>query len=109
MLYLRSRNRCQVFTLRLPQKIHDQLVNQGSTGHVVLPQVRSSIRGYITGSLRNERNYFYFERFDQDHRFDRRPFFITPPYRPARLGLPVVLSTGEIVIKSVLAHPKLCF
>ncbi|KAJ4916411.1 E3 ubiquitin-protein ligase ATL15 [Raphanus sativus] len=69
------------FTLRLPQEIHDQLVNQGSKGPVALPQVRSSIRGYRTGSLGNERNYFYFERFDQDGRFDRRPFSITPPYR----------------------------
>ncbi|CAN8291891.1 unnamed protein product [Cochlearia groenlandica] len=69
------------YTLRLPQEIHDQLVKQVSKGHVALPQERSSIRGYRTGSLGTERNYFYFERFDQDGRFDRRPFSITPPYR----------------------------
>ncbi|CAN7078067.1 unnamed protein product [Brassica oleracea var. botrytis] len=68
------------FTLRLPQEIHDQLVNQESKGHIALPQVRSSIRGYRTGSLGTERNYFYFERFDQDGRLHRRPFSITPPY-----------------------------
>ncbi|KAL1225814.1 E3 ubiquitin-protein ligase ATL15 [Cardamine amara subsp. amara] len=71
------------FTLRLPQEIHDQLVNsslgnQGSKGHVALPQVRSSVRGYRTGSLGDERNYFNFDRFDQDDRFDRRPFSLTP-------------------------------
>ncbi|CDY25739.1 BnaA07g10430D [Brassica napus] len=68
------------FKLRLPQEIHDQLVNQESKGHIALPQVRSSIRGYRTGSLGNERNYFYFEQFDQDGRLHRRPFSITPPY-----------------------------
>ncbi|WZZ72435.1 hypothetical protein YC2023_083805 [Brassica napus] len=68
------------FTLRLPQEIHDQLANQESKGHIALPQVRSSIRGYRTGSLGTERNYFYFERFDQDGRLHRRPFSITPPY-----------------------------
>ncbi|KAF8109927.1 hypothetical protein N665_0089s0046 [Sinapis alba] len=68
------------FTLRLPQEIHDQLVNQGLKDHVALPQVRSAMRGYRTGSLESERNYFYFERFDKVGRFDRRPFSITPPY-----------------------------
>ncbi|KAG2320986.1 hypothetical protein Bca4012_055994 [Brassica carinata] len=68
------------FTLRLPQEIHDQLVNQGLKDQVALPQARSALRGYRAGSLGSERNYFYFERFDQDGRFDRRPFSITPPY-----------------------------
>ncbi|ESQ34546.1 hypothetical protein EUTSA_v10007970mg [Eutrema salsugineum] len=76
------------FTLRLPQEMHDQLVNQRSKGHVALPQARSSIRGYRTGSLGTERNYFYFERFDQDGRFDRRPFSITPPYRTGPIQSP---------------------
>ncbi|CAH2033623.1 unnamed protein product [Thlaspi arvense] len=83
------------FTLRLPQEIHDQLVSQGSKGHVALPQERSSIQGYRTGSLGTERNYFYFERFDQDGRFDRRPFSMTPPYRTGSIQSPVIDGNGN--------------
>ncbi|CAH8306794.1 unnamed protein product [Eruca vesicaria subsp. sativa] len=91
------------FTLRLPQEIHDQLVNQG---HVVLPQVRSSIRGYRTGSLGNERNYFYFERFDQDHRFDRRPFSITPPFRTSSIRSPNGVINGGDSYQERAGTPK---
>ncbi|VVA92198.1 unnamed protein product [Arabis nemorensis] len=76
------------FTLRLPQEIHDQLMNQGSKGNVALPQVRSSLEGYRTGSLGTEKNYFYFERFDKHGRLDRRPFSITPPYRTGSIQSP---------------------
>ncbi|CAA7027246.1 unnamed protein product [Microthlaspi erraticum] len=83
------------FTLRLPQDVHDQLVSQESKSHVALPHVRSPIRGFRTGSLGNERNYFYFERFDQDGRLDRRPFSITPPYRTGSIRSPdVVIDSG---------------
>lgn len=75
------------FTLRLPQDIHNKLVNPSlSKGHVALPQLMSSTRGYRTGSLGTERNYFYCERFDQDGRLDRRPFSITPPYRTCSIN-----------------------
>lgn len=76
------------FTLRLPQDIHNKLVKNPrlSKGHVALPQVMSSARGYRTGSLGTERNYFYYERFDQDGRLDRRPFSITPPYRTGSIN-----------------------
>lgn len=83
------------FTLRLPQEIHDQLTKEGSTGNVALPQVRSSIRGYRTGSLGTERNYFYFERFDQNGRLDRRPFSITPPYRTGSTQSPDGVIEGD--------------
>ncbi|KAL0795257.1 hypothetical protein Bca101_066634 [Brassica carinata] len=94
------------FTLRLPQEIHDQLVNQGPKGHVALPQVRSSIRGYRTGSLGNERNYFYFERYDQDGRFDRRPFSITPPYRTGLIRSPSGVINGGDGYQERAATPK---
>ncbi|KAG7589846.1 Zinc finger RING-type [Arabidopsis suecica] len=75
------------FTLKLPQDIHNKLVNPSlSKSHVVLPHVMSSARGYRTGSLGSERNYFYYERFDQDGRLDRRPFSITPPYRTGSIN-----------------------
>ncbi|EOA36747.1 hypothetical protein CARUB_v10012585mg [Capsella rubella] len=87
------------FTLRLPQEIHDQLVNSSlgnheSKDHVALPPARSSVRGYRTGSLGTERNYFYFERFDQDGRFDRRPFSITPPYHTSSIRSPDGIMDG---------------
>ncbi|VVA95012.1 unnamed protein product [Arabis nemorensis] len=76
------------FTLRLPEDIHNKLVKNRSLskGHVVLPQVMSSARGYRTGSLGSDKNYFYYERFDQDGRLDRRPFSITPPYRTGSIN-----------------------
>ncbi|KFK41641.1 hypothetical protein AALP_AA2G154100 [Arabis alpina] len=76
------------FTLRLPEDIHNKLVKNPSLskGHVALPQVMSSARGYRTGSLGSDKNYFYYERFDQDGRFDRRPFSITPPYRTGSIN-----------------------
>ncbi|CAA7052432.1 unnamed protein product [Microthlaspi erraticum] len=74
------------FTLRLPQDLHNKLVNPTlSKGHVAFPQVMSSARGYRTGSLETDTNYFYYERFDQDGRLDRRPFSITPPYRTSSI------------------------
>uniref|UniRef100_A0A1J3GI66 RING-type E3 ubiquitin transferase n=1 Tax=Noccaea caerulescens TaxID=107243 RepID=A0A1J3GI66_NOCCA len=74
------------FTLRLPQNLHNKLVNPSlSKGHVAFPQVMSSARGYRTGSLETDTNYFYYERFDQDGRLDRRPFSITPPYRTSSI------------------------
>ncbi|XP_010535271.1 PREDICTED: RING-H2 finger protein ATL11-like [Tarenaya hassleriana] len=76
------------FTLRLPQEVHDQLVCSSSKSNVVLPQARSSVRGYRSGSLGSERNYFYYERFDEDGRLGRRPFSITPPYRTGSLHSP---------------------
>ncbi|XP_033131925.1 RING-H2 finger protein ATL11 [Brassica rapa] len=76
------------FTLRLPENIHNKLVNPSlSKSHVELPQVMSSARGYRTGGLETDRNYFYYERFDdQDGRLDRRPFSITPPYRTCSIN-----------------------
>ncbi|KAJ4884395.1 RING-H2 finger protein ATL11 [Raphanus sativus] len=76
------------FTLRLPQNIHSNLVNPNlSKSHVALPQVMSSARGYRTGGLETDRNYFYYERFDdQDGQLDRRPFSITPPYRTCSIN-----------------------
>ncbi|KAL1214475.1 RING-H2 finger protein ATL11 [Cardamine amara subsp. amara] len=75
------------FTLRLPQDIHNKLVNPShSKSHVALPQVMSSTRGYRTGSLGSETNYFYYEQFDKDGRLDRRPFSITPPYRTGSIN-----------------------
>ncbi|KAH0919379.1 hypothetical protein HID58_027039 [Brassica napus] len=61
------------FTLRLPENIHNKLVNPSlSKSHVELPQVMSSARGYRTGGLETDRNYFYYERFDdQDGRGDQ--------------------------------------
>ncbi|XP_010414840.1 PREDICTED: RING-H2 finger protein ATL11-like isoform X2 [Camelina sativa] len=75
------------FTLKLPQDIHNKILHPSlSKGHAALPQVMSSARGYRTGSLGSERNYFY-ERFDhQDGRLDRRPFSITPPYRTGSIN-----------------------
>ncbi|KAL1224482.1 E3 ubiquitin-protein ligase ATL15 [Cardamine amara subsp. amara] len=95
------------FTLRLPQEIHDQLVNsslgiQRSKGHVALPQIRSSMRGYRNGSLGTESNYFYFERFDQDGRFDRRPFSITPPYHTGPIRSPDGVINGNGPPKGLL-------
>ncbi|KAG2281590.1 hypothetical protein Bca4012_050065 [Brassica carinata] len=71
------------FTLRLPQDIHNKLVEPSLLkGHVTFPQMMSSKRGYIrTGSLNTDANYFYYERFDLDCVIDRKPFSITPPYR----------------------------
>lgn len=90
------------YTLRLPQEIHDQLVNsslgkQGSKGQLALPQERSSVRGFRTGSLGTEKNYFYFERFDQDGRLDRRPFSITPPYHTRSIQSPdeIINASGN--------------
>ncbi|XP_010460006.1 PREDICTED: E3 ubiquitin-protein ligase ATL15-like [Camelina sativa] len=88
------------FTLRLPQEIHNQLVNSnlgnhGSKDQVALPQARSSVRGFRTGSLGTERNYFYLERFDQDRRFDRRPFSITPPYHTGSIRSPDGIMDGD--------------
>ncbi|XP_010419163.1 PREDICTED: RING-H2 finger protein ATL11-like, partial [Camelina sativa] len=76
------------FTLKLPQNIHNKILHPSlSKGHAALPQVMSSARGYRTGSLGSERNYFYYERFDhQDGRLDRRPFSITPPYRTGSIN-----------------------
>ncbi|CAF2061550.1 hypothetical protein YC2023_078956 [Brassica napus] len=76
------------FTLRLPENIHNKLVNPSlSKSHVELPQVMSSARGYRAGGLETDRNYFYYERFDdQDGRLDRRPFSITPPYRTCSIN-----------------------
>ncbi|KAG2313169.1 hypothetical protein Bca4012_027737 [Brassica carinata] len=75
------------FTLRLPQDIHNKLVNPSlSKRHVALPQVMSSARGYRTGSLETDANYFYYERFDQGGRLDRRPFSMTPPYRTCSIN-----------------------
>ncbi|KAJ0232025.1 RING-H2 finger protein ATL11 [Hirschfeldia incana] len=77
------------FTLRLPQDIHNKLVNPSlSKGHVAFPHMMSSSRGYRTRSLENDANYFYYERFDQDGRLDRRPFSITPPYRTCSMESP---------------------
>ncbi|CAA7027245.1 unnamed protein product [Microthlaspi erraticum] len=76
----RPRENLDRFTLKLPRDVHDQLVSQGSKGHVALPHVRSPIVGYRTESLGTEKNYFYGERLDQERRFDRRPFSITPPF-----------------------------
>ncbi|CAF1927707.1 hypothetical protein Bca4012_071365 [Brassica carinata] len=104
--YSQTEENLDRFTLRLPQEIHDQLVNQGSKGHIALPQVRSSIRGYRTGSLGNERNYFYFERFDQDGRFDRRPFSITPPYRTGLIRSPSGVINGGDGYQERAGTPK---
>ncbi|KAF8099539.1 hypothetical protein N665_0242s0023 [Sinapis alba] len=77
------------FTLRLPQDIHNKLVDTRlSNGHVAFPHMMSSARGYRTGSIENDANYFYYERFDQDGRLDRRPFSITPPYRTCSIKSP---------------------
>ncbi|KAG7597955.1 Zinc finger RING-type [Arabidopsis suecica] len=100
------------FTLRLPQEIHDQLVNsslgnQGSKGHVELPQARSSVRGYRTKSLGTEKkNYFYFERFDQDGRLDRRPFSITPPYHTQSIQSPDEIINGSGNYQDRAGAPK---
>ncbi|KAJ0237414.1 E3 ubiquitin-protein ligase ATL15 [Hirschfeldia incana] len=83
------------FTLRSPQEIHEQLVNNGSKDHVALSQVRSSIRGCRTRSLETERNYFYFERFDQDGRFHLRPFSITPQYWTGSIRSPDIHGGQE--------------
>ncbi|EOA34154.1 hypothetical protein CARUB_v10021656mg [Capsella rubella] len=91
------------FTLKLPQDIHNKLVNPSlSKGHVALPQVMSSARGYRTGSLGSGRNYFY-ERFDQDGRLDRRPFSITPPYRTGSIN---ITSPGGSVDQVHAGSPK---
>ncbi|KAJ0256366.1 RING-H2 finger protein ATL11 [Hirschfeldia incana] len=76
------------FTLRLPQNIQNNLVNPNlSKRHVALPHVMSPTSGYISGGLETDRNYFYYERFDdQDGRLDRRPFSITPPYRTCSIN-----------------------
>ncbi|XP_010534089.1 PREDICTED: RING-H2 finger protein ATL11-like [Tarenaya hassleriana] len=81
------------FTLRLPQEVHDQLVNSSieskmTKSPVALPQARSSMIGYRTGSLGSEKNYFYYQRFGEDGRLDRKPFSITPPYRTGSLRSP---------------------
>ncbi|CAH8315599.1 unnamed protein product [Eruca vesicaria subsp. sativa] len=69
------------FTLRLQPDIHNKLLDSSlSKGHMTFPQMMSSARGYRTGSLEADANYFYYERFDQDGRSDRRSFSITPPY-----------------------------
>ncbi|CAN8235428.1 unnamed protein product [Cochlearia groenlandica] len=74
------------FTLRLPQDIHNKLLVNPLNSHVALPHVMSSARGYRTGSLESDTNYFYYDRFDhQDGRLDRRPFSITPPYRTSSM------------------------
>ncbi|CAH8331676.1 unnamed protein product [Eruca vesicaria subsp. sativa] len=76
------------FTLRLPLNMHNKLVDPSlSKSHVELPQVMSPTSGYRTGGLETDRNYFYYERFDdQDGRFDRRPFSITPPFRTCSIN-----------------------
>ncbi|CAF1909080.1 RING-H2 finger protein ATL11 [Brassica napus] len=77
------------FTLRLPEDIHNKLVHRShSKGHVAFPHMMSSSSGYRTRSLENDANYFYYERFDQDGRLDRRPFSITPPYRTCSMKSP---------------------
>ncbi|KAF2560534.1 hypothetical protein F2Q70_00015963 [Brassica cretica] len=77
------------FTLRLPEDIHNKLVDRShSKGHVAFPHMMSSSSGYRTRSLENDANYFYYERFDQDGRLDRRPFSITPPYRTCSMKSP---------------------
>ncbi|CAE5958251.1 unnamed protein product [Arabidopsis arenosa] len=100
------------FTLRLPQEIHDQLVNsslgnQGSKGQLALPLARSSVRGYRTKSLGTEKkNYFYFERFDQDGRLDRRPFSITPPYHTQSIQSPDEIINGSGNYQDRAGAPK---
>ncbi|CAH8334748.1 unnamed protein product [Eruca vesicaria subsp. sativa] len=67
------------FTLRLPQDIHNKLVEPSLLkGHVTFPQMMSSKRGYIrTGSLKTDANYIYYERFDQLGVIDRKSLYRT--------------------------------
>ncbi|KAF8099538.1 hypothetical protein N665_0242s0022 [Sinapis alba] len=51
------------FTLRLPQDIHNKLVDQSfSKCHVTFPQMMSSAKGYRTGNLETDANYLFYER-----------------------------------------------
>ncbi|CAH8334631.1 unnamed protein product [Eruca vesicaria subsp. sativa] len=81
------------FTLRLPLDIHNKLMDPSLLkGHVAFPCMMSPARGHRTGSLETDANYFYYERFEQDGRLDRRPFSITPPYRTCSMKSPSFLE-----------------
>ncbi|KAG2313167.1 hypothetical protein Bca52824_024724 [Brassica carinata] len=69
------------FTLRLPQDIHNKLVDPSfSKCQVTFPQMMSSARGYRTGNLETDANYFHYEHTIILHNssvpdmFDKSPF-----------------------------------
>ncbi|KAL0731640.1 hypothetical protein Bca4012_027734 [Brassica carinata] len=86
------------FTLRLPQDIHNKLVEPSlSKGQVTFPQMMSSTRGYRrTGSLKIDANYFHY----QDGVTDRKPFSITPPYRTCSINIPPCSSGDQVCVST---------
>ncbi|KAA8538130.1 hypothetical protein F0562_027738 [Nyssa sinensis] len=101
---------CERFTLKLPEEVRNQLVNSclsRTKSCVAFPRVRSSRKGFRTGSGGSGRggNNCFYERFDQEGRSDRWALTMTPPFISRTGSARSIKGVGD----DVTATPKTLF